>query len=249
MQLQRIAIDPSQFDLPHITLTRQQQHYLCRVLRLKSGDRFVAIDAQRQWWLSGLEQQSSGEFGAIALERLEVQTELPIAITLIVALPKGNGFDDVVRSCTELGVSVIQPIFSDRTLLSPSSQKCDRWRRIIREAAEQSERQTIPSLSDPIPFQNAIANTQNFDRRYICVARGENASLLHNLQTAKLQRGETISIAVGPEGGWTPEEVARALDAGWEPVSLGKRVLRAVTAPIVAMSIGAAALESLRVDG
>lgn len=240
MQLQRIAIAPSQFDPPHISLTREQQHYLNRVLRLKSGDRFVAIDSGGKWWLSSLEQHTSGELAAIALEQLEVQTELPIAITLIAALPKGNGFDEVVRSCTELGVSVIQPILSDRTLLTPSPQKLDRWQRIIREAAEQSERQIIPILNHPIPLVSAIANAQNFDHRYICVARGENPPLLHCWQTAERKRGETIAIAIGPEGGWTPEEVAQAMDARFQPVSLGKRVLRAVTAPIVALSVIAA---------
>lgn len=243
MQLQRIAIAPSQFDPPHISLTREQQHYLSRVLRLKSGDRFVAIDAGGQWWLSSLEQQLSGELAAIALEPLEVQTELPLAITLIAALPKGNGFDDVVRSCTELGVSVIQPILSHRTLLTPSPQKCDRWRRIIREAAEQSERQIIPILHDPVPFVSAIANAQNFDRRYLCMARGENPHLLHCLQTAELNRSETMAILIGPEGGWTSEEVDRAISAGFQSVSLGKRVLRSITAPIVALSIMAAVLE------
>jgi 16S rRNA (uracil1498-N3)-methyltransferase len=243
MQLQRIAIAPSQFDPPHISLTREQQHYLSRVLRLKAGDRFVAIDSGGKWWLSSLEQHTSGELAAIALEQLEVQTELPLAITLIAALPKGNGFDEVVRSCTELGVSVIQPILSDRSLLIPSPQKLDRWRRIIREAAEQSERQTIPILCAPLPLREALSNAQNFDRRYICVARGENPPLLHCLQTLKWETVETIAIAIGPEGGWTPEEVDKAMDAGFQPVSLGKRVLRAVTAPIVALSIVAAVLE------
>ncbi|HIK32744.1 MAG TPA: 16S rRNA (uracil(1498)-N(3))-methyltransferase [Oscillatoriales cyanobacterium M59_W2019_021] len=236
MQFQRIAIDPSQFDPPSIALTPEQQHYLSRVLRLKSGDRFVAIVPGEQWWLSSLERQSSGEFSAIALDPLDVRTELPIAITLIAALPKGNGFDEVVRSCTELGVNTIQPISSDRTVLSPSPQKLERWRRIIREAAEQSERQTLPILNDPLPFTEAIARCHTLDRRYICLARGERPSLLQCLQTAEKGSLETIAIAVGPEGGWTPPEVERAIAAGFQPVSLGRRVLRAVTAPIVALS-------------
>lgn len=236
MQFQRIAIAPSQFAPPCITLTSEQQHYLSRVLRLKSGDRFVAIVPGDRWWLSSLERQPSGELAAIALESLDVRTELPIAITLIAALPKGNGFDEVVRSCTELGVSTIQPIASDRTLLSPSPQKLERWRRIILEAAEQSERQTLPFLHDPLPFAEAIARFQTLDRCYICLARGDRPSLLRCLQTANGGTLETIAIAVGPEGGWTPTEVERAIAAGFQPVSLGRRVLRAVTAPIVALS-------------
>lgn len=243
MQLQRIAIAPSQFNLPYISLTREQQHYLIRVLRLKGGDRFIAIDGEGQWWLSSLESQPSGEFSAVAIESLAVQTELAISIALIAALPKGNGFDEVVRSCTELGVSRIQPVLSDRTLPIPSAQKLDRWRRIIREAAEQSERQIVPSLGEPVSLDTALGDTQTFDRRYLCVARGESPLLLDCLQTPPLQPGATLAIAIGPEGGWTGAEQQSAIAAQFQPVSLGKRILRALTAPTVALSIAASIAE------
>jgi hypothetical protein len=124
-QLQRIAIAPSQFQQEQILLTPQQQHYLGRVLRLCDGDRFIAMDGKGKWWLAQLEGEK-----AQVLEPLTVQTELPVSITLMVALPKGNGFDDVVRCCTELGVAVIAPVVSDRTLLNPSPQKLERWYRV-----------------------------------------------------------------------------------------------------------------------
>lgn len=133
-QLQRIAISPFQLQSGQISLTQQQQHYLGRVLRLREGDRFIAMDGMGKWWLA----QLTGEQAQV-LEPLEVQTELPVSITLMVALPKGNGFDEVVRCCTELGVACIAPVVSDRTLLNPSPQKLERWRRIAAEAAEQSE--------------------------------------------------------------------------------------------------------------
>ena len=235
-QLQRLAIAPSQIQNQQIALTSQQHHYLSRVLRLREGDRFIAMDGMGQWWLAQL-----GGMEAQILEPISMQTELPVAITLITALPK-NGFDEVVRSCTELGVSCIVPVMSDRTLLNPSSQKLERWRRIAQEAAEQSERQIVPTILDPVPFPASFSLTQN-QPQYICVARGDSPHLLNCLQD-KAQNSTEITIAIGPEGGWTPAEIEQAIAAGYQPVSLGRRILRAITAPIVALSLTVAAWEA-----
>lgn len=238
-QLQRLAIALSQFQQEQILLTPQQQHYLGRVLRLCEGDRFIAMDGKGKWWLAQLE----GEKAQI-VESLTVQTELPVSITLMIALPKGNGFDDVVRCCTELGVAVIAPVVSDRTLLNPSPQKLERWLRIAQEAAEQSERAFVPTILEPISFSTCLA-PGTATQRYICEARGSYPHLreaIHPVSTTS-----EMIIAIGPEGGWTQKEVDGAIDAGFQPVSLGRRILRAVTAPIVALSIVAAELESVNI--
>ena len=233
-QLQRIAIALDQLQQNQILLTPQQQHYLSRVLRLQKGDRFIAMDGIGKWWLAQLE----GEEAQI-LELLIVETELPVSITLMVALPKGNGFDEVVRCCTELGVACIAPVMSDRTLLNPSPQKLERWQRIAAEAAEQSERSFVPTILEPISFDAALSSFAT-QQKYICEGRGNYPHLkncLHN-------QGEmSIVIATGPEGGWTEKEIDNAIQAGFQPVSLGHRILRAVTAPIVALSLISAACE------
>ncbi|MEP0751835.1 16S rRNA (uracil(1498)-N(3))-methyltransferase [Trichocoleus sp. Lan] len=271
-QLQRLAIAPSQFQNQQIILTAEQQHYLSRVLRLREGDRFIAMDGQGHWWLAKLEA-NQGQL----LEPISVQTELPCSITLMVALPK-NGFDEVVRYSTELGVVAIAPVVSDRTLLNPSPQKLERWRRIAQEAAEQSERQIVPTILEPVSFSAALSSlkinsSSTRDKNYICVARGDSPHLLDCLihllpqetsPPAPLLQGKgagelsfsgtadelknpgqgTIVIAIGPEGGWTPAEVEQAIASDFQPVSLGRRILRSITAPMVALSLVAAAWES-----
>ncbi|HCF26722.1 MAG TPA: 16S rRNA (uracil(1498)-N(3))-methyltransferase [Cyanobacteria bacterium UBA11049] len=245
-QLQRLVIAPSQLQDRQILLTTQQHHYLSRVLRLRDGDRFIAMDGLGHWWLAVLADSK-----AEILETISVQTELPISITLLVALPKGNGFDEVVRCCTELGVSCIVPVISDRTLLHPSPQKLERWRRIAIEAAEQSERQFVPTILDPEPFVHALSSVNSDslsinNHKYICVARGDSARLIDCLQNKgqiTKDRQTTIIIATGPEGGWTKTEVERAIAAGFQLVSLGRRILRAVTAPVVALSLATAVFE------
>lgn len=242
-QLQRLVISPQQHKEGEIFLTSSQQHYLSRVLRLKAGDRFIAMDGQGSWWVSELEGSLTQ---AKILESLCVQTELPGTVTLMAALPKGNGFDDVVYQATELGVACIIPLKSDRTLLNPSPQKVERWRRLTQEAAEQSERQFVPTLLDPIDFTASLQlpETSNASR-YICVARGDAPHLLSCLLEQKLASSPlSVVIAIGPEGGWTPVEVEQATGARFQPVSLGRRILRAVTAPILALSLASSVWET-----
>ncbi|MTJ47194.1 16S rRNA (uracil(1498)-N(3))-methyltransferase [Dolichospermum sp. UHCC 0259] len=232
-QLQRITIHPQQVQTNQLLLTPQQQHYLLRVLRLRDGDKFIVMDGMGKWWLAKLQ----GEQGEI-LEPLEVKTELPVAITLMMALPKGNGFDEIVRCCTELGVTCIAPILSDRTLLNPSPQKLERWQRIASEAAEQSERTVVPTILPPVAFNTAIKENIA-THRYICEARGDYP----HLQQIINKTANEIIIAIGPEGGWTNQEIEIARESGFVPISLGRRILRAVTAPIVAISLIAANFE------
>ncbi|WP_414752601.1 16S rRNA (uracil(1498)-N(3))-methyltransferase [Anabaena sp. CCY 9910] len=232
-QLQRITIAPSQLQQEQVLLTTQQKHYLKRVLRLRKGDRFIVMDGLGKWWLASLTEEQ-----AQVLEELAVKTELPVAITLMIALPKGSGFDEVVRSCTELGVACIAPVLSDRTLLNPSTQKLERWRRIAAEAAEQSERAFVPTILEPVAFSDAVNNV-TATYRYICEARGEYVHLQNLLTDIS---GEMV-IAIGPEGGWTDRELEEAVTFGFQPVSLGRRILRAVTAPLVALSLISAACE------
>jgi 16S rRNA (uracil1498-N3)-methyltransferase len=228
-QLQRLVITQSQRQDTLLTLTAEQAHYLCRVLRLKGGDRFIAMDGEGQNWLAKLQSDH-----AVLIEPIEAQSELPISVTLLLALPK-NGFDEVVRQTTELGVTCIVPVISDRTLLNPSLNKFDRWRRIAQEAAEQSERQIVPTVLDPIKFTEALALPAT--QKFICAERGQSLHLLDCFVP------QAVAIAIGPEGGWTERELEAAIVHNYKPVTLGARILRAVTAPIAVVSLIAGAIE------
>ncbi len=231
----RLVITEKKDDL--IILNKEQNHYLKKVLRLRLGDRFIAMDGLGKSWIAQIVTDKEAK----TIEPLLVSTELPIKITLIVALPKGNGFDEIVRSCTELGVTTFMPVISDRTIIKPSQQKISRWQKIATEAAEQSERQIVPHITNPNKFTTVL--TELGDREtdcYICVARSDSNSLLKCLEDNK---SKNITIATGPEGGFTAQEVEKAIAAGFEPVSLGNRILRAITAPVAAISLIAAVTE------
>lgn len=255
VQLQRLVITPEQRQGGRLYLASSQQHYLQRVLRLGCGDRFIAMDGQGHAWLAALiDAIDAVAPQAEILEPVTASTELAVHTTLVAALPKGNGFDDVVRQATELGVDQILPVLSDRTLLHPSAQKLERWQRIANEAAEQSERLCVPRVAAPLSFAEYLQQERQphaaLVKKYLCVARGKAPHLLECLQSewclsqrADLPPG-SIVLAIGPEGGWTEREIASAIAAGYQLVSLGTRILRAVTAPLVALSLLAGVCEA-----
>jgi 16S rRNA (uracil1498-N3)-methyltransferase len=117
--LQRITIDPSQLRDDEIALTAAQNHYLVRVLRLQAGEHFQAIDGTGALYVVALTTSPTARI----VETIVTPNTSTLSIVLICALPKGNHFDDIVRACTELGVTSISPALSERTLLDPSPQK------------------------------------------------------------------------------------------------------------------------------
>jgi 16S rRNA (uracil1498-N3)-methyltransferase len=239
-QLQRLVIASSQCIDHTIALTSEQQHYLTRVLRLKGGDRFHAI-CEQTWWLAQL-HLSQAE--AQLLEPVPIQTELEQPITLLAAIPKGQGFDEVVRATTEMGITTLIPLLTAHTVMNPSDSKLERWRRIATESSEQSCRQRVPEILVPVTFEDALTlvKTERFvqDQPLICVTDQEGINLAQTLVSLP-ERG--ILIMVGPEGGWTSEEQRAAIAQGFVPVSLGRRVLRAVTASMAAVAVLSTHLE------
>jgi 16S rRNA (uracil1498-N3)-methyltransferase len=252
---QRLVIDPAQKQDQLITFTKPQQHYLHRVLRLQAGDQVIVLDGRGGNWLVAMAGEMTGQI----VEPWTINNELAISITLMVALPK-NGFDEVVYQATELGVSRVIPVISDRTLLRPSSNKLQRWRSIAQEATEQSERQIVPQILEPLTFSKSLDLTASLKYKYICTPR-QNAPNFADLLSGLLAEGDRspelteMVILTGCEGGFTDQEVEKAMflnsdtengveiTHSFKPVSLGKRILRAVTAPLVALAIIASKLD------
>ena len=250
--LQRVTIAPSQQQGDQLHLSDAQIHYLGRVLRLQPGERFIAMDGQGTWWLATWQ----GNAIAHIAHEILATTELPIPLVLMVAMPKGNGMDEIIRQTTELGVAEIWPVMSDRTLLQPSPNKLGRWQRIATEAAEQSERQRIPKLYPPQPWPVALEalqiathgpseSNERAIAAFLCTAR-QGVLLRESLSQVLSQPASPtqIVIATGPEGGWTDAEIEQAIAHSFTSVSLGRRILRAITASIAATTLIAHHLEA-----
>ena len=251
--VQRITIAAEQCNGAVLTLAADQAHYLVNVLRLQVGDRFIAQDGRGTQWLAAIKatdsKQDRANIEANILETIQhIVTTAPIR--LVIAPTKGNSFDQVIRQSTELGVTHIHPVITERTVLKPSSNRLSRWQRIAAEAAEQSERVTVPEIFEPVPFIQFLARspfeTELEQISYLCSARTNNAHLLAAVQSKfSSENLLSVNLAIGPEGGWTSREISDAIRSGYEEVSLGPVILRAVTASITALSLVTAARNPL----
>lgn len=254
-RLQRVTLQAHQVETSlqvnnAIALTSEQRHYLSNVLRLETGAEFIALDRQGGWWFAKLAEDGDR---AEIIAKLENNSELIAKITLGIAMPKGNNIESVLKQTTELGVREVAPLFSDRTVLKSGTeignQKRDRWQRIAEEAAELSMRSYVPAINTPqtlTAWLESLAKSPKASLKYICVTSPDAPHLLSSLQNENplaLEENREIVIATGCEGGWTDREEKMAIAAGFIPVSLGDRVLSAITAPVVALSIIGAFLE------
>jgi 16S rRNA (uracil1498-N3)-methyltransferase len=181
-----------------IELTTEQQHYLTRVLRLGQGDKFVAIDTYGRWWLAQLEADQNNRISAQLIDLLITDRPSNLEIILAVAMPKGNGFEAIIKPVVELGVDRIVPLYSDRTVFSASKpigqQKQQRWQRIAAEAIEQSLQTRITEISQPQSFKDFVSSTspanhaqkninQSHGYKYLCVTH-DAPHLLSTWQSA-----------------------------------------------------------------
>lgn len=216
-------------------LTGGDAEHLVRVLRVEPGQIFEVSDNNRIYLA---EVQTARK----SLVSFAMKEELPLSpfaaqIKLVCALFKFDHFEWLIEKATELGVGVIQPVEatrSERGLFEASVKRRGRWERIALEASQQSRRDRLPEVRPAIKFDFAIEQRSEIS---LLLDEAESArSMLSQLPETK-RRGQTISLLLGPEGGWTDSERESACDAGWSPSSLSNTILRAETAGIAALAI------------
>jgi len=222
-------------------LVGEHADHLVRVLRARVGQDFdiATGEAVRRGRIVSL----SDERVEFALGE-EIFVTGTVEITLLLAIYKFDRMEWAIEKCTELGVERIIPVISRRTdshLAAASAKRAERWRRIARQAAEQSRRATPPEISEPLKFADAL-NVPAALR--IVLAESEDQTLLRDTVKPEAASGG-IALAVGPEGGWTEDELQLFQRAGWISASLGNTILRAETAAIAATAVVASVLHSL----
>ena len=162
-------------------------------------------------------------------------TEPKQSITLFMALPKGDKMEFIVQKAVELGVSRIVPYLSKNCVSRPdkTEKKVERWRKIAAEAAKQCGRGRLPEVAAVVPVAQAIAQAAESETA-LFFYENEKRTGLHDALAGGVR--DTVSLMVGPEGGFDPAEAKAAVDAGLQSVSLGTRILRCETAPIAALA-------------
>lgn len=208
-------------------------HHLIRVLRAQEGQEYELSDGEAAW-LARITSVERDRVDWELLERLpfrdpEVQT------TLLLSVVKFDAFEWALEKATELGVDRIVPVAAERSekaLLAAASKRAERWRKILLGAAEQSRRVRIPSL-DALAKAEHVFSTENADLKLLLSERRDAPSLRTLLRGAA---AKSLALAVGPEGGWTDEELAAANRAGFRQGSMGELILRTETAVIAALA-------------
>ena len=213
-------------------LPEGEARHVLKVLRGRDGDPLEVVDADGRLFLAEL---GAGDEARV-LEVLEGYEE--VGLSLYQAVPKGGRMDLVVEKATEVGATRIVPLLTKRGLVRPGDAKVGRWRRVAEAAARQSLRMVVPEVTQPVSFSEAVRE-----------AGGEGV-LLHNepdLAPLEALVSAPASLFVGPEGGWSEEELQAAEEAGLALAQLGPYRLRSETAGVVAAARARAALErSLR---
>ncbi len=225
----------------HAALTGDQAAHLARVLRAERGQIF---DVVAGGFLHRAEVVSvaSDRVDFVLHEELESDAALPLHLYL--AIFKYDHFEWAVEKATELGVARITPILARRTekhLAQAAIKRVERWRRIAHEAAQQSRRTQVPEIADPTPLKLAIEAEHAASR--ILLSETEETVTLREALGSGLEAANGVALAIGPEGGWTSDEMALFTQRAWTHVTLGPRILRAETAAIAAVAVVGAWLQ------
>ncbi len=229
-------------------------HQLGRVLRLRPGSRVLLLDGQGMAYVVTLTELGRERIGGHIEQRLAAGGEPRIEVTLYTGLMRPERFEWVLQKGTELGVTAFVPVLSERSLpaAQASPRKLERWQRIVREAAEQSCRGRLPRLLPPQPWEHACQQAARADLALVLWEAANDDTPAHPLRALLCPPAPTspdfispqtpaapasVAVLSGPEGGITQTELTSATGHGIMPTSLGARILRAETAPVVAAAI------------
>lgn len=223
-----------------VTITGPLARHLAGALRQREGDRITVVDEGGRRYRIDLVDASTKRVCGRVIEALPDEASPALRVTLAQAILKGDHMDVVLQKATELGVHRIVPLITLRTIVRPKhdrvSRQIERWRAIALEAAQQSERLTIPTVEDAQHITSWLrSGSDDHSRRWLLGERETQRSLRTEL--ARHAPVTEVTLVVGPEGGFAPEEVDLARAAGFVVVSLGRAILRAETAGAAALTI------------
>ena len=218
-------------DGPRARLAGSEAHHLAHVMRAKPGDAVTLFDGSGAEFAARIERVGRAEIELAVVARQPVDRELPVPLTLGVALPKGDRQRLLVEKATELGVARLVPLVTEHSTEHQAAAGLDRLRRTVVEASKQCGRNRLMEIRPVEKLGEYLLGTPAESLRLIAQAGRENLGGVLDERIAH-PRPNSIALAVGPEGGFTLAEVDVAASHGWQPVDLGPRTLRVETAAV-----------------
>lgn len=234
--LRRFFVDPTALGESNVTITGNIAHRLAKVLRYRKGDIIVLTVGGEREHIVRLESVSPSTVIGIVTGERPAPAEATTEVVVYQSLIRANRFDFVLEKGTEIGVARFVPIIAARTQVQEETPKArgERWRRLIVEAAEQCGRGRLPVIGETLSFEQAMRSAPGLK---LVPWEDERDQRLGDHLRSLQEPPTAVSLFIGPEGGWEQSEIDLARECGAALVTLGRRVMRAETAAIVAVGI------------
>lgn len=237
----RFYVSADQLAEKEVFISGGDVNHIKNVLRLEVGDWIVACDGNGTDYVSRIQSICSDEVVASIEKVQSTGTELPVRITLFQGMPKKDKLELIIQKAVELGACEIVPVMTKRTVVKLSEEKkinkrLERWQSIAYAAAKQCDRGIIPTVHKPVSYEEALAMADQLDYNVIPYELQTGMEEARKIVDQACKQ-RSLGIFIGPEGGFEPEEVERAMTRNIHPMTLGKRILRTETAGMALLSI------------
>lgn len=233
MRVPRIYTNQPLSTSQRLALGEAPSHHLSKVLRMQVGRELILFNGDGCEYPGVISDVSKKTVTVDIADAAEINRESPLMVELAIGISRGERFDWVLQKATELGVTRIIPLITERTEVKISGERSekirDRWQQILISACEQCQRNTLPELSEPVTLEDWLSEV-NTDLRFV----------LHHRDTQSLPTEATpqsVSLLIGPEGGLSDAEITQAKKADFNALTLGPRVFRTETAPMAALTL------------
>lgn len=236
--MDRFFVPPPDWDEERLVLRGDEAHHCSRVMRKEVGAEVEAFDGAGRWAVADLVEIGGGEV-VLKVTKTGRKEALSPELVLSVAIPKGKTMDLVVQKAVELGVRVIQPLVTDRTVVrleeKGAGKKREKWQRVALEACKQCGQNVLPEVREPVGLEGCLSASEEGAVK-IMASLAEGAQSFREVVEGLDGRPERVEVLVGPEGDFSSAETQAALEAGFQPVTLGQIVLRVETAALYCLS-------------
>ncbi len=250
--MQRYFVPENNWQEKTINIHGEDAHHIARVMRNKPGQEIICVHPKGKAAICQIETIGKSEVIVQIINWLKEDPELPVHVTIVQGLPKGNKLELIFQKGTELGAAQFWLWESARSVIKwdskKSTQKMKRYCKIIEEASEQCHRIQIPVVKEPRTLDHIIQESDTYDVKLFAYEEEARTSDYTSLGTIlkDVNKGDSIMICIGPEGGFSEKEAAVLMDNRFHPIRLGPRILRTETASIYALSSISYHFEELR---
>ncbi|MCD8196822.1 MAG: 16S rRNA (uracil(1498)-N(3))-methyltransferase [Lachnospiraceae bacterium] len=234
-------VEPGQVHDTYVEILGGDVNHMKNVLRMRVGEEIAVNDGSGVEYRCRVESYAKGTARAAIVERQVSAAELPARLVLYQCLPKGDRMELIIQKAVELGASAIVPVSSARCVVkldeAKAQKKRERWQEIARSAAKQSGRSLVPGVEAVQSFSEALKSAQKLDVRLFPYENERSPMERTREILSGIQKGQSVGVFIGPEGGFEHAEADAAVEAGAIPITLGRRILRTETAAISILSV------------